>query len=97
MVAIVLICNLSTSFNAINVVWADEQPPFVIYLDIRNDKAFAENGVGIYAYDSAKERESSVPIKMKPSDKGEGIYEYTLEKQWKYIAFIVATSYFQFP
>lgn len=64
---------------------------YTVYFDLNNvedNGEFYENGVGVYAYNSETERYSVVPVIMKASDKGEGIYEYSFDKPYKYIAFM---------
>ena len=64
---------------------------YTVYFDV-NDTAgaenFTENGVGVYAYNSETESYSSMPVAMKESDKGEGIYEYSFDQPYQYIAFM---------
>ena len=78
-----IITGLYESQKITQAVIADEKGPFVIYLDVQNAKEFEENGVGVYAYNSASEKDSSVPMEMRPSDMGKGIYEYTFDRKWK--------------
>lgn len=64
---------------------------YTVYFDLNNAEgsdAFVENGVGVYAYSSETESYSSLPVAMQKSDKGEGIYEYSFDKPYEFIAFM---------
>lgn len=64
---------------------------YTVYFDLNGVdgiEEFYENGVGVYAYSSETESCSSVPVLMKESDRGEGIYEYSFDKPYEYIAFM---------
>ena len=64
---------------------------YTIYFDLNNASGaseFADNGVGIYAYDSETESYSIVPVAMKESSKGDGIYEYSFDKPYDYVTFM---------
>ena len=64
---------------------------YTVYFDTNNvvgSETFTENGVGVYAYNSETESYSSTPVAMKESDKGEGIYEYSFDQPYQYIAFM---------
>ena len=65
---------------------------YTVYFDMNNASgagAFADNGVGIYAYNSSDEdRYAAVPVVMKASDKGDGIYEYSFDRPYECIAFM---------
>ena len=64
---------------------------YTIYFDLNNASGaseFTDNGVGIYAYDSETESYSIVPVAMKESSKGDGIYEYSFDKPYDYVAFM---------
>ncbi len=65
---------------------------YTIYFDLNGASgagAFADNGVGIYAYNSSNEdRYTAVPVAMKASDKGDGVYEYSFDRPYECIAFM---------
>lgn len=64
---------------------------YTIYFDLNNvsgANGFTDNGVGIYAYNSETESYSIVPVAMKESSKGNGIYEYSFDKPYDYVAFM---------
>lgn len=64
---------------------------YTVYFDLNNAEGsdtFVENGVGVYAYSSETESYSSLPVAMQKSDKGEGIYEYSFDKPYEFIAFM---------
>ncbi len=89
-VAIVLFsCGLNFTVKAEEQKEDSIAGEYTIYFDINDhEDAFAENGVGVYAYSSESESYRSTPVAMYKSDKGEGIYEYSFDKPYKYIAFM---------
>ena len=71
----------------------------VVYFDaseIKEDDAFVENGVYLYAYNEKengeKELLSETPVKMLASGKGEDMYEYTLDKPYENVQYILGDS-----
>ncbi len=68
----------------------------VVYFDaseVKEDKAFVENGVYVYAYNEDGDKLSETPVKMLASNKGEDFYEYTLDKPYEYVQFIFGDSF----
>ena len=64
---------------------------YSIYFDLNgapDASAFADNGVGIYAYNSDEDSYTAVPVAMKASGKGDGVYEYSFDKPYDCIAFM---------
>lgn len=64
---------------------------YTVYFDLNDAPGaseFADSGVGIYAYNSETESYSIVPVAMKESSKGNGIYEYSFDKPYDYVAFM---------
>ena len=64
---------------------------YTVYFDTNNvigAETFTEKGVGVYAYNSETESYSSMPVAMKESSKGEGIYECSFDQPYQYIAFM---------
>lgn len=63
---------------------------YTIYFDLNGASgAFADNGIGIYAYNSSNDDSyTAVPVAMRSSDKGEGVYEYSFDKPYECIAFM---------
>ena len=53
---------------------------YTVYFDGSQYSAFCKNGVSVYAYDSEESSAADAPVEMKPSDKGDGIYEYCLDR-----------------
>ena len=48
---------------------------YTVYFDGSQYSEFCKNGVSVYAYDSEENSAADEPVEMKPSDKGNGIYE----------------------
>lgn len=64
---------------------------YTVYFDSNNASdagAFTDNGVGVYAYDSEGDSYTAVPVAMKESGKGDGVYEYSFDKPYECIAFM---------
>ncbi len=64
---------------------------YSVYFDLNgapDASAFADNGVGIYAYNSDEDAYTTVPVAMKASGKGDGVYEYSFDKPYDCIAFM---------
>lgn len=65
---------------------------YTIYFDLNGASgasAFADSGVGIYAYNSSDEDSyTAVPVAMRASDKGDGVYEYSFDRPYECIAFM---------
>ena len=80
---------------------------YTVYFDLNgasDASAFADNGVGVYAYNSDEDSYTSIPVSMKASGKGNGIYEYSFDRPYDCVAFTggygswnyeVATEVFQ--
>ena len=65
---------------------------YTVYFDGSQYSEFCKNGVSVYAYDSEESSAEDAPVEMKPSDKGNGIYEYCLDRPYEYIAFMAGTD-----
>lgn len=64
---------------------------YTVYFDPDNASgagAFTDNGVGVYAYNSEEDSYAAVPVAMKESGKGEGVYEYSFDRPYECIAFM---------
>ena len=64
---------------------------YTVYFDLNgapDASAFADNGVGVYAYNSDEDSYTAVPVAMKASGKGDNVYEYSLDGPYDCIAFM---------